>query len=168
MHQPSERASKNGRVTRECIEAQYRITEDACARAPRPTAKQRQEALEACRISGFSEAPTVRMRAVDVPAWSPLPGLGILVLVALVVLLLALGGCVSDADRRLLDHGVAHNMGVAGDASMSQDAREVALDNADAWAALRLSLNGDELPPDTRARLEAYRLEVDGPAHEER
>lgn len=74
--------------------------------------------------------------------------------------LLSLSGCVSDADRALLDRGVAHNMRVAGDESLPPVAREVALDNADAFALLRYSLTGDELPPETRARLEAHRAAV--------
>jgi hypothetical protein len=142
------------------------------------------------------------------------------VLGVLAIVLALSSGCVSEADRRLLDAGVAGNMGHLADeelrpsppvvdvealaaryqvddptapltpllvqldtlgvlddivslvaesrAGHAEAARlgrillEVALDNADAWAALRLNLTGDELPPGARERLASYRRVVDG------
>lgn len=89
--------------------------------------------------------------------------LGSLVLaLAVVVVVLAMAGCVSEGDRRLLDLGVSVNMGHAADESLPIEARLIALDNADSHAALRLSLTGDELPPATRARYDAYRRALEG------
>lgn len=150
MHRPTDRP---GKVTKACIDAGHEQLCEVIRAAPPPTQRMRDRAVEAC-------APKQRVFVVPEPDASRAPLIAIGIVLLLVVVLLLTPGCVTDADRALLDTSVGVNMGHARDESLPREAREIGLDNADVAAALRYSLTGDELPPDTRARLERYAAEL--------
>lgn len=98
---------------------------------------------------GFVSHPRLHLRRRKYsPLWLLL-GLGLVFLVA------AAGGCVSAEAIRQCRENAAINRGHAADESLPAEAREIAEDNADAWAVQLYNLTGEEPSPATVARIES-------------
>lgn len=130
MYRPADR-----KITRACVDARYEEVRKALKGAPPPTARMRERAAEAC----------VLVRP-DVPSWSPLPFLGGLVVLCLVVVLILLAGCVPQEaiEQAQTEAAICH--GHATDERVSEDGRAIGASEERAWRAQHVSLTGEDVP----------------------
>ena len=141
MHDPVERLNgARKKVTEACVEARWAELEPNLARAPKPTAKQRRAAAEACIV-----APIVRP---EVPKWSGVPfGIGLLGLAFVVVLILA-SGCVPARaiEQARKEASIAHGHAVDAAGELPIEARVIGASEARAWQEQHRALTGDYVP----------------------
>jgi hypothetical protein len=144
VHKPEERLAGRKKVTQACVDAKFAEVERALEQAPRPTAKQRRAAAEACFSESGSFVAEPELRD-EIPQWG-VAGILSGVTVLAIVLMILVAGCVPAEALTHLENRHAGMVGVTKREVLPIEARVVAYSAARGFSAQHVILGGDPLP----------------------